>query len=109
MSGYQTRSNGERVPVIGTIRASLIPLGFQQLAIGTGSASGLTPPAGAFFALIQSEVANLRYRDDGTAPTAAIGMRLLSASTPQEYTGSLTALRFIAEGAGAFLNVTYYG
>ncbi|MGN6479490.1 hypothetical protein [Luteibacter sp.] len=109
MSGYQTRPNGERVPVRAGIRASIVPLGFQRVAIGTAAPSPLSSPAGAIYALIQAEGANLRYRDDGAAPTASVGMRLLSAATAQEFSGSLTAVQFIAEGAGAFLNVSYYG
>jgi hypothetical protein len=109
MSGYQTRPNGERVATLAAVRASLVPLGYQRIAIGTASASGLTPPAGAYLATIQAEGANLRYRDVGGAPTATIGMRLLTTGTPQEYVGTLSAVQFIAEGAGAFLNVSYYG
>jgi hypothetical protein len=109
MSGYQTRSNAERVPVRASLRGTDYPLGYQHVAVSTVSASGLTPPAGVRFALIQADGANIRWRDDGVAPTAAIGNRLLNAGTAQEYSGALSAVQLIAEGAGAFLNIAYYG
>ncbi|MEZ2417660.1 hypothetical protein [Luteibacter sp. RCC_6_2] len=109
MSGYDRRSNGERIATFAAVRASLTPLGYQRVSIGTGAPSGLTPPVGARLATIQAEGANIRYRDFGGAPTASIGMRLLSTSTTQEYVGTLSAVQFIAEGAGAFLNIAYYG
>jgi gentisate 1,2-dioxygenase len=109
MSGYQTRSSGERIPVRASLRGTDYPLGYQRVAINTVSASGLTPPAGTRVALIQAEGANIRYRDDGVAPTAAVGNRLLNAGTAQEHSGTLSAVQLIAEGAGAFLNISYYG
>lgn len=109
MSCYELRPNGERITVLAAVKGALVPLGYQQLAIGTGAASGLTPPAGARLALLQAEGAALRYRDSGGAPTVAIGMRLVVDGSIHEYLGNMASIRFIAEGAGAFLNVSYYG
>ena len=63
-----------------------------------------------------AEVASVRWRDDGTAPTSAIGM-LLSASTsaslvaslvPYTYIGQLLKIQWIAANPGAILNLTLY-
>jgi hypothetical protein len=48
-----------------------------------------------------------RWRDDGTAPTASVGM-YLPADTPFVYDGDLNAIQFIEVTSGAELNVSYY-
>ena len=58
-------------------------------------------------ALIQAEDQNVRWRDDGTDPTASVGM-LLEAGKDMLYTGDLGAIKFIEEAASAKLNVSYY-
>lgn len=84
-------------------------LGFQQLTVLSASI-GLTVVAPANFALIECDhAANkyVRWRDDGTAPTATVGMTL-APGAQLEYDGDLNAIRFIEESAGAKLNVSYY-
>jgi len=51
--------------------------------------------------------ARVRWRDDGVAPTASIGMPLAAGVTLQ-YDGDLTQIQFIQYGGTAELNVTYY-
>lgn len=94
-----------------------VPLGYQQVTTTT-PAFTLTVPAGANAALLNAEAVDIRWRDDGTAPTTTVGM-LLSA-TPATggatgahgndlfYTGNVSKLQFIQTGAGAILNVSYY-
>lgn len=82
------------------------PLGYQQLT-SLGSATSLTVPAGAVEALIVCESQTVRWRDDGTAPTASVGMPL-TANTPFPYTGNLSALQIIQTTASATCNVSYY-
>jgi hypothetical protein len=87
------------------------PMGYQPFAAGTlASAQNLTVPTGATMAHIQVEVGSVRYRDDGTAPTAAIGSgRLMGAGGPSLlYTGNLAAIQFIQTAPGAVLDVLYY-
>ena len=67
----------------------------------------LTVPSGATIAVVQAEGADVRWRDDGTAPTATVGM-LLPAGAELRYTGALAALRLIQASAGATVNVSYY-
>lgn len=86
--------------------------GTQQLtAVQLGSAIGLTIPAGADRCIVQAEGAPVRYRLDGTSPTAAIGMRLLQTDSPREFVleVGMETVKFIAESGSPLLNVTYFG
>jgi len=89
-------------------------LGYQQI-ISLGTSAGLTlpttdanglncPPA---FALIVAESQGVRWRDDGVAPTASVGMPL-AVGIPLQYDGDLSKIRFIEQASGAKLNISYY-
>jgi hypothetical protein len=82
-----------------------VPLGYQQLS--PSAVTKLTVPDGANFAVIVPETQGVRWRDDGTDPDANTGM-LLTAGTQLEYSGDLSAIRFIQAAASAKLNVSYY-
>lgn len=85
------------------------PLGYQQLtATQLASAIKLTVPPGAVLALIVGEVAAVRWRDDGVAPTASVGMLLPPNLLPWPYTSDLEAIEFIAATGSPLLNVSYY-
>jgi hypothetical protein len=61
------------------------------------------------FAIIRVTAANVYWRDDGTAPTATVGMPLLSTDTvPFEYYGDPLAIQFIAVSGSPVLDVSYY-
>lgn len=83
-------------------------LGYQQIT-DVSSAVALTVPAGTSLALIVPEVQAVRWRDDGTNPTATVGMPLAIGAMLIFTAQSLAALRFIEQAASAKLNVTYYG
>lgn len=94
----------------------LLPVGFTQITgITNGAAVGLgtipRKPAGtgleANCAIIQAEGASIRWRDDGTDPTASVGERLL-ADQDFMYTGNMKLFKAIAIGANAILNVSFY-
>lgn len=95
-----------RVPVDTGLRGGLSALGFQQLT-SLSTSTALTVPGGATLAVIQAERADVRWRDDGTDPTATVGM-WLPAGAELRYTGALAALRLIQASAGATVNVSYY-
>lgn len=89
-------------------------LGYQQITSLSGSAALTVPVVDAnglsvkpTIAIITPEVAGVRWRDDGTAPTATVGMPLASGVTLQ-YDGDLTQIRFIQQTAGAIINISYY-
>lgn len=92
---------------IPTCPGQVTPKGLQQITSLVAAAS-LTVPSGAQFALIQAESQDVRWRDDGTNPTASVGMLLASGET-LAYTGPLAAIRLIETTASAKLNVSYYG
>lgn len=82
------------------------PIGYQQLT-GMAAATNLTVPQAARFAEITVEAQGVRYRDDGVAPTTTVGMPV-AAGVAFQYSGNLNAIQFIAQVAGAILNVLYY-
>ncbi len=86
------------------------PLGFGTEAITTGAAVALPAiPAGAVYAQVQSSLA-ATWRDDGTNPTAAIGMNMVANQVYIFSGAQLAALKFILTAGGpGVLNVSYYG
>lgn len=98
-----------------TVSAYRRPLGYQQLTL-SGSAQGLTLPtlpAGlqVGYAVIQCEGAAGtdfgRWRDDGTNPTAGVGMKLFSGQE-LDYAGDLTMIKWIVGSGSPVLNISYY-
>jgi hypothetical protein len=89
----------------------MTPLGYCQLTsidsstLISSCSGGI--PAGATMAYVQPEAQAVRWRDDGTAPSATVGMPLAVGSALL-YVGTLPALRVISQTAGAKLNVTFY-
>ena len=83
------------------------PKGYQQIT-DLSSAVGLTAPVGATIAFINAQTQAVRWRDDGTDPSATVGQRLAVVDTDFLYNGDLSAIRFFEEAASAVLNVSYY-
>ena len=81
-------------------------MGYQQLT-SVSSSTALTVPKGATMALIVPENQSVRWRDDGTAPTAGVGM-LLTVNSSLNYDGDLNKIRFIETLASAKVNISYY-
>jgi hypothetical protein len=88
------------------LKSTTVCLGYQQVS-SLSASSSLTIPTGATMALIVPEGQNVRWRDDGTAPTASVGMPL-AVGEAFNYDGDLTRIRFIEQVAGAKLNISYY-
>jgi hypothetical protein len=96
------------------IKAVTTCFGYQQITTLTASVGLTIPPrapdglnAKPVFALIIAEGAPVRWRDDGTAPTASVGMPL-AVGVPLQYDGDLTKIRFIQQSASGILNISYY-
>lgn len=83
------------------------PLGYQQIT-SLSAAQSLTVPTGATMAMITAEAQAVRFRDDGTSPTATVGLPLAVGLLPFQYSGNLSAIKFIEQTASAKLNVVYY-
>jgi hypothetical protein len=96
------------------IKAVTTCFGYQQIT-NLSASVGLTAPtttpdglnAKPVFALIIAEGAPVRWRDDGVAPTASVGMPL-AVGVPLQYDGDLTKIRFIQQSASGILNISYY-
>ncbi len=91
-----------------------VPLGYAQVA-NLSAAVGLPqvgnpaaiPNGPSVVAVLVAETQDVRWRDDGVDPTAAVGM-LLTAGTEFVYSGTLANIKFIEATASAKLNVSYY-
>jgi len=90
------------------VDGNLKALGYEQVT-GLTAAKTLTIPTGARVVALQAQDQDIRWRDDGTDPTATVGMILIAGDRPFLYNGNdLTALSFFEAAATAILNVTYY-
>lgn len=85
-----------------------VPLGYSQITSLT-AATTFTLPAGATWCMFVAEGQTVRWRDDGTAPTASIGMPLtINAPLNYKIIPPLTAIQFIQTTPSATLNVSCY-
>lgn len=84
-----------------------VSAGAGQYGLALTAATALTVPTGAVMAEICAEAQAVRYRDDGTAPTASVGIPIAAGACIQ-YVGPLADLKFIQEAASATLDVSYY-
>lgn len=97
------KSLGYAQAAAGAIDASTL---ISSLTFGSAAAAGIPP--GTVLLLITPAAQAIRWRDDGTAPTTAVGYPL-AVGSELRYTGNnLAALRVIAQTAGAVLNVVAY-
>lgn len=90
-------------------------MGYQQIT-SLSSAQNLTVPSVdpntgldimPTIAIITPETQGVRWRDDGVAPTATVGMPLAAGVTLQ-YDGDLRKIQFIEQSGSAKLNVSFY-
>lgn len=88
------------------LKSTTVCLGYQQIT-SLSASTALTVPTGATMALIVPESQAVRWRDDGTAPTASVGMPV-AVGESLNYDGDLSRIRFIQQAASATLNVSYY-
>jgi len=96
------------------LKAITSVMGYQQIT-SLSSATALTVPQRDLtglvgtprIAIITPESQAVRWRDDGVAPTASVGMPLAAGVTLQ-YDGDLSQIKFIEQVGGAKLNITYY-
>jgi len=97
-----------------TLKAVTSCIGYQQIT-SLSASSALTVPTmdkngnkqQPTIAIIIPEAQAVRWRDDGTDPTASVGMPL-SAGVALQYDGDLSKIQFIEQVAGAKLNISYY-
>ncbi len=93
------------------------PLGMQTLTVSSTAVgltlptetavSGATKPVAANYAYITVETGAVRWRDDGTDPTASVGSPIASGSS-FIYDGNLSAIKFIRQTVDATLTIAFY-
>jgi hypothetical protein len=83
------------------------PQGYEQITNLTTAVGFSSIPGAAKYAFVTVSGANVRYRDDGTAPTSSLGMPVPVGSQLQ-YSGTLSAIEFIQESTGAVLDIAFY-
>lgn len=89
----------------------ITPLGYCQLTSVSSStlvsscSSGIPQSAG--WAVICVDTAAIRWRDDGTAPTASVGMPVASGQCFY-YSGAFSALSVIAQTGTPVVNISFY-
>jgi hypothetical protein len=84
---------------------------YQLSASNTTSSAAVTTggiPPGATMAFLQAEVADIRYRDDGGAPTTAIGNLIVHGIPGIFYAGTLSQLQFIGASGSPLLDIAFY-
>lgn len=81
-------------------------LGFQAIT-SLSSATALTVPTGATWCIVRVELQAVRWRDDGTNPSASVGMPLAVGET-LTYSGPLSAIKFIEQASGSKISISYY-
>lgn len=96
---------------VGSGMMGRVPVGYEQIAnVALSAVTSLqSVPMGAVEADIQNNGSqNVRFRDDGVAPTDVTGQRIYAGDT-KTYRGDLSAIRFIRESDGVTLDILYYG
>ena len=97
----------------GTITPGVTPIylydsaGASQIGLAVSTNVTLTAPAGATLAEICVEGGGVRYRDDGTAATASVGLPV-AAGACFSYSGPLSSLSFTAQSGSPTIDVSYY-
>lgn len=76
------------------------------LTLPTQDVTGL--PGSPNMALVRCEGQSVRWRDDNTAPTAAVGQLLNVGDVLMLDNSNISRIRFIQTAATATLNVNYY-
>lgn len=74
----------------------------------TTIAAASSTSGGPSMVLLQATGQHIRWTDDGTTPTATVGMLLYAGGDPYPFTGNLAQLQLIQVAATAVLNVSYY-
>ena len=84
-------------------------VGFEQIEVADDTVAVLTIPEGTEHIFIQVDDQNVRYRDDGENPTAAVGILLTAGAPGEVYPGPLVDFKMISETGTALANISYRG
>lgn len=114
ISSLRVNTTNEPVPTgessdpkrVSSIQPGKTPLGYQRLISITAS-TALTVPDGTTEVRLQAETKPIRWRDDGSPPTASVGS-YIPAGKSIKYLGDASAIRVFGEDSTAILHVSYY-
>lgn len=88
----------------------LRPLGYQQLTVSNTAVGFTLPTVGTTrLAVVMIETNPIRTRDDGTSPTATVGMPFDAKIPIFVCQSSLAAFKAIRQSSDATLSISYYG
>ncbi|MGQ0668558.1 MAG: hypothetical protein ACT4PO_02605 [Actinomycetota bacterium] len=93
----------------GVREQNLQPKGYENIT-GLSVVKGVTltgAAAGTRYLLLKTETQPVRWRDDGTDPTAALGI-LIDVGDEFWYTGDPSAIKFIETAVSASLHVAKF-
>lgn len=82
-------------------------LGFQRIT-SLSSSTALSVLPGATRVWLQAESQGVRFRTDGVAPTASVGMLLSAGADTVLEDSELGNVHLIEVSSGASLNIEYY-
>ena len=102
LAGTYVLSQGTGTGGAGTYTTS------QACTSVSNSLTTIGPPNNATFVLLQADTQTIHWRDDGGAPTTAIGIGLLQTQGAFVYSGTVRNLQFIDVTAGGILNASFY-
>jgi len=106
---FRLAANANEAVITGIRR----PLGYSQILNATlASSTGIVFPttlaaSPVGYAVIQCQGGAVRWRDDGTAPTATVGMTIASGAE-LDYVGDFYAIRFISSSGTPILDISLY-
>ncbi len=104
-SNYTNLESRGYFPVAATSSAAVALTSTYAQAASAASAWRPIPN----YAILRPETGNIRWRDDGTAPTAAVsGGMPLNAGETLEFDGEVGKFQFITTAGSATLNVNLY-
>jgi hypothetical protein len=84
-------------------------LGYVQQSVTVAAALSSQPAGNAAGKVaIRTETNNIRFRDDGTNPTTAVGMLILTTDPLFIYDGEISKLVIIATAGTATVSLAYY-
>lgn len=81
----------------------------QALTVDATTPQALTVPAGTVSALITAGANPVRWRADGTNPSATVGHYVAANGNIEIFQGDLASVRFVATTATSALFITYFG
>ncbi len=83
------------------------PAGCVQMSTLSSAIALSSIPEKARLVYIQAETQSIRWRDDGTSPTASVG-NLIQAGDTIEYDGDISQVKIIETTTSAKANLAYY-